>query len=56
MRTIGSLFFVLISGLITQWLVDPQRAPNADDLMRAMRMTLDSTPAIKQPAAFPGAQ
>jgi AcrR family transcriptional regulator len=47
MRTVGSLFFVLISGLITQWLVDPQRAPNADDLMRAMRMTLGSAPAIK---------
>lgn len=40
MRTVGSLFFVLVSGLITQWLVDPQRAPHADDLMRAMRMTL----------------
>jgi AcrR family transcriptional regulator len=48
MRTVGSLFFVLVSGLITQWLVDPQRAPDADDLMRAMRMTLgnEATPAI----------
>ena len=39
-QTIGSLFFVLISGLITQWLVDPLRAPNADELMRGMRMAL----------------
>ncbi|MBP2321981.1 AcrR family transcriptional regulator [Kibdelosporangium banguiense] len=52
MRTVGSLFFVLISGLITQWLVDPQRAPNADDLMRAMRMTLGN----QVTHAIPGAQ
>jgi hypothetical protein len=37
-RAVGSLFFVLISGLITQWMVDPERAPSAGDMMHAMRM------------------
>jgi AcrR family transcriptional regulator len=38
MRTMGALFFALISGVATQWMVDPERAPNADDLMVAMRI------------------
>jgi hypothetical protein len=37
-RAVGELFFVLISGLITQWMVDPERAPNAGDMTHAMRM------------------
>jgi tetracycline repressor-like protein len=37
-RAAGSLIFVLISGLITQWMVDPERAPSAGDMMHAMRM------------------
>jgi hypothetical protein len=30
-----SQLFAAISGLITQWMIDPERAPNADDLMHA---------------------
>lgn len=36
-RTVGALFFVLLSGLITQWLVDPHRAPDAGELLEGMR-------------------
>jgi hypothetical protein len=41
-RTLGSLLLALISGLVTQWLLDPQRAPSADDVIFAIRMTLSS--------------
>jgi AcrR family transcriptional regulator len=39
-RTVGGLFFVLLSGLITQWLVDPHRAPDAGELLQGMRSAL----------------
>lgn len=39
-RTVGALFFVLISGVITQWFVDPHRAPNAGQLVVGMRAAL----------------
>jgi AcrR family transcriptional regulator len=39
-RTVGALFFVLISGVIAQWFVDPRRAPNADQLVLGMRAML----------------
>lgn len=35
-RAVGSLFQALISGVLVQWLIDPDRAPSAADLMRAL--------------------
>jgi AcrR family transcriptional regulator len=36
-RTVGSLYLALMSGLIVQWLVDPERAPTGSDLAEALR-------------------
>ena len=35
---VGSLYQALMSGVIVQWLADPARAPNGDDLARALRI------------------
>lgn len=35
-RTIGSLHQALLSGVLVQWLIDPERAPSAADLARAL--------------------
>ncbi|MFJ3217566.1 TetR/AcrR family transcriptional regulator [Kitasatospora sp. NPDC086801] len=36
-RTVGSLYLTMVSGLMLQWLTDPQNAPEATDLTAAMR-------------------
>ncbi|MFI7003359.1 TetR/AcrR family transcriptional regulator [Nocardia sp. NPDC050175] len=36
-RALGSLLQALLTGVITQWLVDPQRAPTGRDLTLALR-------------------
>jgi hypothetical protein len=35
-RAIGSLHQALLSGVLVQWLIDPERAPSAADLARAL--------------------
>src|ERR1700678_1805076 len=35
-RTVGSLHQALLSGVLVQWLMDPERAPSAADLARAL--------------------
>jgi hypothetical protein len=35
-RDVGSLLQALLSGVLVQWLVDPDRAPSARELSRAM--------------------
>ena len=46
-RTIGTFYHVLLSGLVLQWLLDPKSALNAKDLaasLRAAAAQLDPTP------------
>jgi hypothetical protein len=35
-RTVGTLYLALMSSLVTQWLLDPQRAPSGGDLTEAL--------------------
>jgi AcrR family transcriptional regulator len=37
LRAVGSLFQGLISGILVQWLIDPDRAPSAADLVLALQ-------------------
>jgi uncharacterized protein YjeT (DUF2065 family) len=37
MRAIGSLHQALVSGVLVQWLIDPDRAPSAAGLARALQ-------------------
>ena len=39
---VGSFYQALMSGVMVQWLVDPQRAPSGHDLAEALRMILGS--------------
>jgi hypothetical protein len=41
-RTLGSFYLALMSGLMTQWLLDPQRAPSGRDLAEAVRTIVAS--------------
>jgi AcrR family transcriptional regulator len=41
-RTVGSFYVALMSGLIVQWLVDPERAPSGRALAEALRTILAS--------------
>ena len=36
-RTLGSFYYALMAGLLTQWLTDPERAPSGRDLADALR-------------------
>ena len=35
-RTVGSFYLALMSGLIVQWLIDPERAPSGSDMAEAL--------------------
>jgi AcrR family transcriptional regulator len=37
-RALGSFYQALMSGVIVQWLIDPDRAPSAADLTEALRL------------------
>jgi len=37
LRAVGSLHQALVSGVLVQWLIDPERAPSAADLASALR-------------------
>lgn len=37
-RILGSFYQALMSGVIVQWLIDPERAPSAQDLATALRL------------------
>jgi AcrR family transcriptional regulator len=39
---VGSFYQALMTGVIVQWLIDPQRAPGGHDLAEALRMILRS--------------
>jgi hypothetical protein len=40
-RAVGSLHQALISGVLVQWLIDPDRAPSPADLAAAMAAITD---------------
>lgn len=53
-RTLGSFYYALMVGMITQWLSDPERAPTGRDLADALRIIaarLDPGPADQAGAA-----
>jgi len=37
-RTVGSFTLAILTGVVAQWLVDPERTPNGRDLADAIRM------------------
>jgi AcrR family transcriptional regulator len=39
---LGSFYYALMSGVMVQWLIDPQHAPSGHDLTDALRMILGS--------------
>jgi AcrR family transcriptional regulator len=44
---VGSLYQALMSGVVEQWLADPERAPSGDDLANALRIitaTVENAP------------
>jgi hypothetical protein len=42
---VGSLLQALMSGIMVQWMIDPQRAPSAHDMADAVRMIVGGLPA-----------
>ena len=51
-RTVGSFYLALMSGLMTQWLLDPQRAPSGSDLTEALQTIMVSVRGPKRPATY----
>jgi AcrR family transcriptional regulator len=47
-RTVGSFYAALLSGVLVQWLIDPERAPSGRDLADALR-TVAATVAADGP-------
>ncbi len=52
-RTTGAFLHVLLSGLVVQWLIDPNSALSAQDLTAAMRSTAESFHEHKEPKRKP---
>jgi AcrR family transcriptional regulator len=44
-RAIGSLHQALVSGVLAQWLIDPERAPSAAELAQGMQAIADQVSA-----------
>jgi AcrR family transcriptional regulator len=45
-RAVGGFYHAILSGLLVQWLTDPDRAPTGHELAKGMRLVLaDMTPA-----------
>jgi hypothetical protein len=49
-RTVGSFYLALVSGLMVQWLVDPERAPSGADVAEALRTIAEGARASEQAA------
>jgi AcrR family transcriptional regulator len=47
-RTVGSFYLALLSGLMLQWLLDPERAPSGSDMAEALREILASVRPVEQ--------
>ena len=50
-RAIGSLHQALVSGILVQWLIDPDRAPSGEELAAGMQAMAGQVTADTQPAA-----
>jgi AcrR family transcriptional regulator len=37
-RAVGAFHYALMTGVLAQWLIDPERAPSAQELTRALRI------------------
>lgn len=47
-RIVGSFYYAILSGLITQWLLDPDRAPSGADLAAALtEVVADAAAAVR---------
>jgi AcrR family transcriptional regulator len=54
-RAIGSLHQAMVSGLLVQWLIDPERAPSAADLASAQQAIATQITAESAPGGSGGA-
>src|ERR671921_761174 len=50
-RTIGSFYLALVSGLMVQWLVDPDRAPSGADVAEGLRAIMENVGSAGAPQA-----
>ena len=46
-QAVGSLHQALFSGVLTQWLIDPDRAPSATDLAATLQAITRATQQMK---------
>ncbi len=49
-RAVGSFYQALISGIVAQWLIDPERAPTAEEITEGLRIvaaTSRTPPAVE---------
>lgn len=49
-HTVGSFYLALMSGLVTQWLVDPERAPSGRAMSEALRTIVASVQGTEETA------
>jgi AcrR family transcriptional regulator len=53
---VGSFYLALLSGVMAQWLIDPEHAPSSRDLALALQtIVADVSPARQLPTVVPGA-
>jgi AcrR family transcriptional regulator len=51
---VGSFYLALLSGVMAQWLIDPEHAPSSRDLAQALQTVVaDVSPARQLPAVVP---
>jgi AcrR family transcriptional regulator len=51
---VGSFYLALLSGVMAQWLIDPEHAPSSRDLAQALQtIVADVSPARQLPAVVP---
>jgi len=50
-RAVGSFYQALLSGVLVQWLVEPDRAPSADALASAVRAIISNAGPVDAEAS-----
>jgi hypothetical protein len=50
-KLVGSFYQALLTGVLVQWLIDPERAPSGRDLAEALRTISTVVPRQLPPAA-----
>ena len=51
-QAVGGFYHALLSGVLVQWLTDPQRAPSGHDLATALRTIVADIGRTEQPGQF----